>query len=62
MFFPVTGANGKKALINLDTIFSLIENGDKTVALSTGGTTFEINMPLGEIYASLMELEEEDGE
>jgi hypothetical protein len=60
MFFPVQNKDGKKALINLDQIFAFVENGKDTIALSTGGSTFEIPMKLDDLEIALEELEDED--
>lgn len=57
MFFPVKNKDGKQALINLDQIFAFVEQGSSTIAVSVGGTTFEIPMTLAELEIAL-----EDGD
>ncbi len=59
MFFPVATKDGKKALINLDQIFAFIEHGSFTIALATGGTTFEIPVKLEQLQDDLADFIEE---
>jgi hypothetical protein len=61
MFFPIVSKDGKKALLNLDCLFAFIETAPgQTVALATGGSTFEIPLPIDKIEDMVAELDEID--
>ena len=64
MFFPVSGENGKRAYVNLDQIFALVESGNNTIAISVGGAQFAITIPLNEIMDKIeaVEIMEDDTE
>ena len=64
MFFPIKGVDGKKALLNLDTVFVFVEHGKGCIALAQGGSTFEIPVSIEKFEEDLVEFleEQEDGE
>ena len=63
MFFPVINKDGKRAAVNLTTCAFLVSDGlQSTVAISTGGMTFNIPLPLELLLKEIEEFLDADDE
>lgn len=58
MFYEVS-IKGVKALLNIDNVFCLVQEGDKTIALSVQGATVELDHKLDKIQSDLGEIDDE---
>lgn len=62
MFFPVKSKDGKLAYINLTQVFAFVEFNNNTIAISVGGTTFDIPEKLTVVMEELDDFLEGENE